>query len=363
MKNPTSTSLAVVYHPGRTLSEKLEEMSMGVKEFAVRTTKPEKTIIAVMKGSSSITPEMAVAFESVTMIPAHFWMNKQRAYDEFLARKKREQEIVLSTAWMKKFPVKEMIERGMIAACTSVEETLESIFSFFSVSSEKAWEDYYLNQELKVAFRISLANSKNPYSMSVWLRQGELQAKSKNIDIQFSKEEVRSKLKDMKSLMKEAPEDFFIKLQDICASCGICLLYTPCLSKAPISGATRWIGDTPIIQVSNRYQSYDKLWFTFFHEVGHILLHGKKSIFLEDAGYFDIEEETKEKEADVFASNIVFPKIQETAFVAQKNFTNDAIIRAANLYGTHPSIIVGRLQHNKTIAYWQGKELIKKVSL
>ena len=37
-------------HPGETLAEKLEEMEMGPKEFALRTGKPEKTIIAVMKG-------------------------------------------------------------------------------------------------------------------------------------------------------------------------------------------------------------------------------------------------------------------------------------------------------------------------
>lgn len=32
---------SVVFHPGETLADKLEEMGMGVKEFAVRTSKPE----------------------------------------------------------------------------------------------------------------------------------------------------------------------------------------------------------------------------------------------------------------------------------------------------------------------------------
>ena len=80
---------SVVFHPGETLADKLEEMGMGVKEFAVRTSKPEKTIIAVIKGDSAITSDMSVAFETVTKIPAHFWMNKQRAYDEYIARQKR----------------------------------------------------------------------------------------------------------------------------------------------------------------------------------------------------------------------------------------------------------------------------------
>lgn len=79
----------IAFHPGETLSEKLEELGMGPKEFSVRTGKQEKTIIAVLKGNSSITPEMAVQFEHVLKIPAHFWLNIQRNFDEYLAREER----------------------------------------------------------------------------------------------------------------------------------------------------------------------------------------------------------------------------------------------------------------------------------
>lgn len=74
-----------VSHPGTTLEEKLEEMGMGPKEFALRTGKPEKTITAILNGGSSITPDMAVQFENVTKIPANFWTNRQRGYDEYLS--------------------------------------------------------------------------------------------------------------------------------------------------------------------------------------------------------------------------------------------------------------------------------------
>ena len=39
----------IVFHPATTLNEKLEEMGMSRKEFALRTGKPEKTILAVLK--------------------------------------------------------------------------------------------------------------------------------------------------------------------------------------------------------------------------------------------------------------------------------------------------------------------------
>lgn len=91
--------LPVVYHPGETLDEKLQEMGMGVKEFATRVSKPEKTIIAVLTGKSSITPDMAVAFEMVTKIPAHMWLRLQKSYDEFIARQEAEEFAAL---WMSK---------------------------------------------------------------------------------------------------------------------------------------------------------------------------------------------------------------------------------------------------------------------
>jgi HTH-type transcriptional regulator/antitoxin HigA len=85
-------------HPGETLQEKLNEMGMGPKEFAIRTGKPEKTIIAVLKGQSSITPDMAVEFENVTKIPANFWMNHQRSYDEYTSLISR--PILMTSLWM-----------------------------------------------------------------------------------------------------------------------------------------------------------------------------------------------------------------------------------------------------------------------
>jgi addiction module HigA family antidote len=84
-------------YPGKTLVEKLEEMGMSSKELAECIDRPEQTIIAVLNGKGAITPDLAVQFEKATRIPAHFWMNSQRNYDEFMARKKykKNREVVL----------------------------------------------------------------------------------------------------------------------------------------------------------------------------------------------------------------------------------------------------------------------------
>ena len=83
----------IVFHPGETLEEKLEELGMGPKEFALRSNKPEKTIIQVIKGKSPITPDLAVQFENILKIPAHCWLNMQQHYDAFHARAAHDEKV------------------------------------------------------------------------------------------------------------------------------------------------------------------------------------------------------------------------------------------------------------------------------
>ncbi|MFA5642900.1 MAG: hypothetical protein WC945_09275 [Bacteroidales bacterium] len=46
----------------------------------------------------------------------------------------------------------------------------------------------------------------------------------------------------------QAP-DYFNQIQTICHKAGVRVVYTPCLPKAAISGATRWLNNTPLIQL------------------------------------------------------------------------------------------------------------------
>ena len=291
---------SMVFHPGETLTEKLEEMEMGPKEFALRTDKPEKTIIAVMKGKSSITPDMAVRFEGVTKIPAHFWMNHQRSYDEFIVREKRKVTIDEAVPWAKQFPLTDMINKGWLPQVSSIQEKTMELLAFFGFSNHKAWEEYYFKRQLKVAFRISLSQTQEPFAISAWLRKGELQAAELETN-DYSEKKFKEILSALKSVMAKHPQEFLIQLQQICLEAGVKVVQTPGIKKAPISGSTRWLNDTPFIQLSESYHHNNSFWFTFFHAAGHILLHGKKDIFLENVDYSDKDME-KEREADEFAS-------------------------------------------------------------
>lgn len=90
MANSGNTvTLDIAFHPGETLKEKLEEMSMSVHDFAETSKVPEVMIQDIINGDVSVSSEIAIAFEQVTQIPAHMWIKMQHSYDDYFLAKKR----------------------------------------------------------------------------------------------------------------------------------------------------------------------------------------------------------------------------------------------------------------------------------
>lgn len=352
----------LVAHPGRELGELLEELGMGPKEFAARTNKPEQTITAILKGDSSITPDMAVLFETVIRVPAHYWLSRQRQHDESKARLQREAEIAGLADWAKQFPLTEMMKKGWLPTTAAAPEKVQGLLTYFQVSSKEGWENYYCKSQLKVQFRLSLANTREPQALSAWLRRGELQAQELDAP-PYSESAFKAVLPALKQVMATHPADFFDQLRELCRGAGVRVVHTPCLPKAPISGATRWLKpDQPLLQLSGRYKRNDSFWFTFFHEAGHILLHGSKEIFLESVDYAG-KDDAKEADADAFAVKWVFSEQQEQELLTQIPLNEAKVLAAAQRYGTHPAIIMGRLQYKKLIPFSIGREFFAPVQL
>lgn len=332
---------------------------MSANELAVRVGKTPKAVNEILHGKCSITPDTAVALECVTKIPAYYWLNRQKSYDEYIAREKQEAELEAAGEWAKAFPLAEMIKRGYLPKTSLANEKVKALLSFFGVCSPKAWEDYYYHQQLKVTFRISLSQTKEPFAISAWLREGELRASAEKVS-DYSEKKLKDLLPKIKELMTKYPVDFLDQLKRLCSSVGVKVQFIPCLPKAPINGATRWLNDLPFVQISDRYKRYDAFCFTFFHEIGHILLHGKKEIFLEDVNYSDCEK-IKEDEADYFASNILLSKSEESEFINSGNFSALSIRKFAKQFKIHPAFIIGRLHHLGLLPYQEGTKEIPTV--
>ena len=76
-----------------------------------------------------------------------------------------------------------------------------------------------------------------------------------------------------------------------------------------------------------------------------ILLHGKKGVFLEDVKGARVDRK-KEKEADSFASEKLFPSKALRKLLNESAIDQEVIVSYAQEYHTHPAIIAGRLEYH-----------------
>jgi hypothetical protein len=135
----------------------------------------------------------------------------------------------------------------------------------------------------------------------------------------------------------------------LCQSAGVALVFVPELLKTRLSGATRWLSaDKAIVIQSLRYRTDDQFWFTFFHEAAHVLLHGKRALFVDEAG---AEKTPAEDEADKFAADLLIPPARHKELLACGPLSKARVLAFAGSIGIAPGIVVGRLQHDKAIPF------------
>jgi addiction module HigA family antidote len=346
--------------PGDTILETLEHIKMSQAELAERMGKTASKINDIISGKEPITVNTALQLEKVLNIEAQFWLNREMLYREKLSRIEQEEALEECLDWLKQQPIKELKKYGYIKTERSGTKMAFELLQFYGVASPVQWENIYVQEYANSDFRKSTAHKTALGSMSAWLRIGEVEIKKMNLP-EYDKVKFKEILQEIKHLVKSHPEDFAIRLQKLCAEAGVAVVYTPNLPQAPISGATRWIGGNPIIQLTDRYNSNDQFWFTFYHEAGHILLHGKKDVFIESFIGHDLDP-VKEAEANKFAGDSLLPDSFINELPAGK-ITEKDIRRIARLYETHPAIVLGRLYNLGKLPYTFGTDLRMKVLL
>src|SRR5665648_35153 len=337
--------------PGDTIQETIDTIGMSQAELAERIGRPKEKLNDIIKGREPITIKTAVMLERVLGIPASFWIEREREYQLELSKIEQKEFLVTCIDWMEQFPILALKKMGWLPETKDKTELSDSLLKFFSVATPVQWNKIYLTEAVSAAFKISLANTQSPHAISAWMRIGELKSSRQNLP-EFDSVAFKSALHKIKELVVLQPEDFKEQIQAICAQCGVAVLYTACLPKAPISGATWWKGKNPIIHLSGRYKTNDSFWFAFYHEAGHILKHGKKEIFLENLKGSPQDEE-KEEEANQFAKTFLFPQEAFNQLSGVFSFDDKIILDFSREYYTHPAIIVGQLQFASLIDYSQ----------
>ena len=333
----------VISVPGETLEELLEERGMSQAELAERTGRPKKTINEIIQGKATITVETALQLERVLGVPASFWLAREQQYREWLARQNDDQQLAAQVEWLHEVPVKAMVNAGWITGYGDDVEQLREVLRYFGIASPT-------QSELTTAvFRRPRAFQSDTRALAAWLRRGELLAQEIACE-PYNEAAFRDALEQVRRLTREPFSAIEVILRRLCAGAGVAVVIVPELPHTCVCGATRWLSPTKaLIQLSLRYRTDDQFWFSFFHEAGHILLHGKRLTFVDEE---HDAEDNREAEANRFAMDYLIPPLAFKRLVQRRGggyFSKELVAQFAEEFGIAPGIVVGRLQHEKLL--------------
>lgn len=325
--------------PGDTIADVLEERGWSQAEFAQRTGYTTKHVNQLIRGKAPISEDTALRLERVLGSTARFWLKREAEYREALARRAEQDALGQESDWLAELPLKDMVGFGWVQDYRSnVAAQVAECLSFFGVATVAAWRERY--GAALAGFRASRQFEMQAGAVAAWLRQGERRAAA--IDCApFERKAFRLVLQQLRALTNEPdPAVFVPRMSDLCAAAGVAVALEPAPHGCPASGAVRWLAqDTALLMLSLRYKSNDQLWFSFFHEAGHLLLHGKRLLFLEIENQLDDEEEA---EADAFARDFLIPPARARQLPGMRS--EAAVRQFAVQTGIAPGIVVGRMQ-------------------
>ncbi len=347
----------IALHPGRTIAKALDKEGLTQKSLSERMGITEKHLSFIINGVASITSDTALLLENALGGSASFWMNLEKEYQITKSRIERKRFIEEETKLICLFPYKELEEIGFVVNSNDKEEKVLSLMRFFAVNSLTT-----IKTTESIAFRKKdSTNIKNEH-IAAWLRCGEIL--SKKLDLpEYSDKKLMELTTELKLLSTKSEFDYLTIVTNLLNDAGVGLIFLKQFSSTKLSGAVRWINKNPIIQLSFFNKWADIFWFNLYHEIGHILLHGKKNKFLEfdDKKMHDDLENDAEIEANKFARDKLIHPVLYKNFLNQQDFSKLAITKFASTINIHPGIVAGRLCFDKHVKWEHIRQLRKLI--
>lgn len=344
--------------PGALLDSVLDSLDLTQSELADRTGLSTKYVNQIIKKYVTITAETAVRLEAATDVPADTWMRLEAQYRAEAAKAERRRGLQDWVGWLREFNLSELRQRGVVRSAGDDADVVDDLLRFFGISSPKSWERVW--QPSLTRFRRSPSFEPELAATTVWLRIGQRKAATLQTD-RYDAEALVELLPRLRRLTLLQPADGLQQLSELSALAGVAVVYAAEVSGCRASGATWWANPhKAVVLLSNRGKREDRLWFSLFHELGHLLRHAKRDTYIDQSGpeteappwedsaplsgFIDdgSRDSALELEADSFASSTLIP---DPAIAELRTIRSEADIDAfAKSIGVAPGIVAGRWQ-------------------
>jgi len=331
---------------GWVIEERLAAQGLSHAELARRCGRSPKLISEIIAGKAPVEPKTALQLERVLGIDASVLLGVESHYQLHQARESESKDAGAIEAWVKPFPVQELVKRGAFEKPKSPSATASALLSFFGVGSIEAWQAKY--GAANVAYRHSPSFESDEFALATWLRLAEANATSQTV-ADYSESVFKQALRKVRELTCDPIESSLPKAVSLFNAAGVALALVKALRKVRLSGAAWWLAPgKPLVALSARHKTDDHLWFSLFHEAAHILLHSKKSVFLDVTNG---EVDDVEAEANQWASDFLVAKAAWGHFIRIGDYSEGNIRMFAEDQGIAPGILVGRLQHEERLQW------------
>lgn len=327
--------------PGATIKEQLNDRVMSQKEFAARMDMSEKHISKLINGDVQLTPDVAVRLETVLGVPARFWNNLEAIYREKIIKAEAENVMDADIAIASQFPYSEMAGFGWVPETKNIREKVVYLRKYFEVVELSLLEN---DQITKIACRRLAITEKSDLALMAWVQEAKIRAR----DIKTSPIDIGgliATVPDLRKMTVLEPKEFCPRLKEALAECGIALVFLPHLKGSFLHGATFLDGNKIVVGLTARGKEADRLWFSLFHELAHIILgHVRQA-----SGTSEEDEEA----ADMWSGNTLIPLKAFNTFKAKNVYTEQSVLKFAGEQGIAPGIVVGRMQREGMIEHYR----------
>src|SRR5699024_7058859 len=236
--------------------EMIEDLKMSQTELGERLGKTKAKISNLINGKTAITNNTARKLENVLGVPAGFWLNLEKNYQEELVKIQKMEFMETCKEWISNFPLPFLKKQGILPDTRKKPVLSEALLKFFRVASPSEWAVIY--RERSMAFKIELKHTSHAEAISVWLRMGELKADKINVG-KFDKKATVKNIESFQEICRNPGQNWLQDLVGLCAEYGIALALVPSIKKAPIYGVARWLkqNSLPVIQLTDRNKDYN----------------------------------------------------------------------------------------------------------
>lgn len=333
--------------PGDHIKEWLDDQGIKAAELARRLNVTPKHVSELLSGKAPLSATVALGLERVTGIPARIWNSFETGYREDLARLAETDELVAQYQQAKLLPLRYLRKwRFISSSARDKAGTVREVLELFGIAHLNAFDATWIHG--KVAYRrVTLASDK-VYERATWLALGERHAGLDELS-DYDRSGLVSLLPELRALTAhDDPVAAVGLVTELLRDVGVALCLIPPIPGFGVHGATRWINGHPLVQLSVRGKKDDQLWFTLFHELGHVFLHSHDAVFLQGAG------DEAEAAADAFASSTLIPEQYRDRLPTGRNI--GAVRELAAELGIAPSIVLGQAQRMTNDFAW-GQQL------